>query len=1134
MGCLASKARGVGNRSGNAKNEHLQGIVMPDSGAVSNDKRERVVSDGVGGARFMAEPAMSAARSLVARFEKQVEIHRERPAVQDGELVLTYSELDGWANDIAARLLRVRKHHAEPVGLLAGHDASTLAGLLGILKAGKFYVPLNPGDPPTRIEAILDLSAASAVLADPDANELLQQNSGRCELILISRRSEQERLADAPKRHLGSLSYILCTSGTTGVPKGVLQCDRNVLHFSDVYAGALELSHHDRLTLLPWFGFDAAVMDIFGALLNGACLCLYDVKKRGAAGLCDWLHTSGATVWHSTPTLFRAAMASSTREVPDALRFVVFGGEEVSARDVELARARSAEHCRVINGFGPTEATIASQYVMKVETKFEGMRAPIGRPVGGAEIVLLDPAGRPAADTGEIAVRSPYIALGYFGRPDLTAERFVPDPFGVGKRLYKTGDLARWRTDGELEFLGRSDQQVKVRGFRIEPGEIEAALVRHPAVDQAVVDAREDRPGDKQLIGYVVSSAHKSAEASTLRRYLGDLLPDHMIPAAIVVIDALPLTPNGKLDRRALPAPKFSSAVARSAQTPIEEALSVIWSDVLQIECVDVEASLFDQGGHSLNAMHLMTWVNRTFHLNLPLRTLFENPSISRLAGVVDQAVARDPSRKALIFLPTRQEAHVRRSGDRHAKGDYYTIRLVGDLMLGSLKSAVRHYFSRNHELTWKPAMSEELTVEHWTGSHPSEPRQTRSITGGRRQSAVEAHDETPGRLRLWRLAPQDHILQLPSESLGERSIGVAAAEIGDQYTALLAGPSAGTTGTKVPNAGQSELQGQSIPWPITGWQVTSPESQGLKSEAIKKLVDFGIANQIDSVLIARNGFVVENVYVSPFRAGIKHALNSATKAVTATAIAIALEKGLLSDVNRRVVEFLPDCFQRRDSFRDITIQHLLNMRSGIDWTEPLGPHDEDIETSHRMKQGAHWVEFIAEQPMSHRPGTYFNYCSANAHLLSAIVTKIAGVDMARFVQKNLFDHLNIVDFEWASDPQGITIGGWGLSLLPEDLAKIGYLYLRGGVWKDKRLLPMAWTRQLVEASGEVYRGRAYRNFFWCLPHKQVYIANGNHRQLAILIPRLNIVAVLTGRKNYPLETMIDLIIESAEGGNLP
>ena len=356
-----------------------------------------------------------------------------------------------------------------------------VAALLGTLRSGNAYVPLDPLYPPERLAFIVEDAEAGVLVTDTRNLELARTLAAARTHRQHRQLEPTEAGPDEAPVSPDAIAYLLYTSGSTGQPKGVVQNHRNVLHHIRVYTNNLHIASGDRLALLASFNFDAAVMDVFGALLNGATLCLLDVRTHAVERLAEWLQRCRITIYHSTPTLYRTLLLAlpDTRAFPD-VRLVVLGGEEVVRRDVELYRRHFSPGCLFVNGLGPTESTVSFQHFIDQRTPLAGWTVPVGFAVPDTALVLLDPDGQPTPLRGEIGIRSAHVALGYWRRPTLTATAFLGDPAGGGPRIYRTGDLGRCAPDGTLEFLGRRDDQVKVRGFRIEPAEVEAAIDSTP------------------------------------------------------------------------------------------------------------------------------------------------------------------------------------------------------------------------------------------------------------------------------------------------------------------------------------------------------------------------------------------------------------------------------------------------------------------------------------------------------------------------------------------------------------------------------------------------------------------------------------------------------------------------------
>jgi amino acid adenylation domain-containing protein len=622
-------------------------------------------------------------QSIADRFAAQVEKYPKRVAIKSKQHEWTYEHLQVATDRIAQAILSSRGIGEERVALLFEHDAPMIAGMLGVLRAGKTYVPLDPHYPEERLAQIIEHAQASVILTNNKnlalAGDLVKHGLTECDfqLINVDAISSAANCIAVPTVKPDSLAYILYTSGSTGQPKGVMQNHRNVLHYIRVYTNNLHLSADDRLTLFSSYCFDASVMDIYGALLNGATLYPIDIREDGLAGLPERLVAEEITVYHSTPTVYRyfidALSDQGKQSQFPSVRLVVLGGEKVSRADVELYQQRFADQCLFVNGLGPTEATVSLQNFIDKQTVVYGDSVPVGFPVADTEVLLLNKAGRRAEISGEIAVKSAHVALGYWNNPEATAAAFstpaTPDRFidlssqrqssqivredSDNQRIYRTGDMGRRLPDGSIKFEGRKDFQIKIRGFRVELGEIESILLQHSEVSEGVVVAQENGAGDKRLVAYVVPE-HSPGSTSTsitteLREFLKQKLPEYMVPGSFVTLEALPLTPSGKLNRRALPSSENFSPeqngnskngdheVAATARTPLEQTLARIWSELLETKAVGVNDNFFELGGHSLLAVRLFAQIEKRLGKRLPLATLFRAPTVAQLAAIIQK-----------------------------------------------------------------------------------------------------------------------------------------------------------------------------------------------------------------------------------------------------------------------------------------------------------------------------------------------------------------------------------------------------------------------------------------------------------------------------------------------------------------
>ncbi|MGH7831122.1 MAG: non-ribosomal peptide synthetase, partial [Candidatus Binatia bacterium] len=513
------------------------------------------------------------------------------------------------ANRVARAISDQCGERQEQVALLLEHGAPLISAILGALKAGKIYVPLDPSYPLSRTAYILKDSQAGLIVTNGKnvslAKRLAPDKIPVINTDLFSRDLSGKNAGLSPSAD--TLAYILYTSGSTGQPKGVVQTHRNVLHDVMEYTNTLRICPDDRMTLLYSYSVNGSVRGIFGALLNGAALYPLDVKQEGLANLADLLIREEITFYHSVPSVFRSFVAVLTgKEKFPRLRLIRFGGERVLTKDVELYTKHFSDNCILYTGMGSTEAGHIRHCFLDKRSRITGSVVPTGYPVEAKEVLLLDEAGVEVEsnEIGEIAVRSPYLSPGYWQRPDLTQTKFLRDRYEEDQRIYLTGDLGRMRPDGCLEHVGRKDFQVKVRGYRIEVAEIEVALLDFPGINEAIVTSREDRYGDPCLVAYLVPSNQPDPSTAELRSFLKSRLPDHMIPTAFVMLTTVPLTPNGKVDLRALPLVDLvrseSEAGFVAPRTTTEEEIAAIWARIFGLDKVGRDDNFFDLGGHSL------------------------------------------------------------------------------------------------------------------------------------------------------------------------------------------------------------------------------------------------------------------------------------------------------------------------------------------------------------------------------------------------------------------------------------------------------------------------------------------------------------------------------------------------------
>ncbi len=610
-------------------------------------------------------------QTIQERFEKQVSSYPGNIAIKSRKESWTYQELNHQANQIGRAVLAASGGGEGRIALLLNHDQWMVAGILGVLKAGKTYVPLDASYPRQRLREILEDAEAAGLLTN-NTNLRFAEDLIKAGLPLIN----LDRLdASTPGDDLqvqctpDSLAYILYTSGSTGKPKGVVQNHRNVLHHLRSYTNNLHICAGDKLTLLSSYAVDAAVMDIFGAVLNGATLCPIDLRTEALTLLLERLNEEEITIYHSTPTVYRYFVNTlREQEVCPSIRLVVLGGEEVQKRDFELYRKHFSPLCLFVNGLGPTESTVSLQYFVNQQTEITHEAVPVGHPVENTEVSLFNEAGEQVAiyGVGEIIIKSPHVALGYWRRPELTGTAFLNASADGYWRSYRTGDLGRWLANGTIEYVGRRDNQVKIRGHRVELGEVEAALRTCRGVSEcAVVWQRGENRSGERLVAYVVlREAEKEVSVSQWRPQLEERLPPYMVPSVFMVIDKMPMTTSGKVDKRALPEVEAGQAELGSeyeeARTETEETLVSIWREVLNVERVGIHDNFFELGGHSLLVTQLNSRVKERFHVEIALRSMFESPTVATLAQLIEQSPAQPKNKNVPKLAPAPR--HNRRS----------------------------------------------------------------------------------------------------------------------------------------------------------------------------------------------------------------------------------------------------------------------------------------------------------------------------------------------------------------------------------------------------------------------------------------------------------------------------------------
>ncbi|MEC1795758.1 amino acid adenylation domain-containing protein [Bacillus mojavensis] len=660
--------------------------------------------------------------SLPDMFEEQAKRSPERIALICDHIQLSYQELNEQANRLAHLLIEKGLGPEQFVALALPRSSEMVAAMLAVLKTGAAYLPLDPEFPADRISYMLKDAKPSCMITTEEIAATLPDDITAPQLVLdqpVTKEIVKRYSADNPNVHVSLVhpAYIIYTSGSTGRPKGVVVTLKSLSNFLLSMQERFSLNEQDRLLAVTTVAFDISALELFLPLISGASIVVAQKEIiREPQALAKMIEYFDITIMQATPTLWHALVTNEPEKLRE-LRVLV-GGEALPSG---LLQALQALDCPVTNLYGPTETTIWSAAAF-LEKGVQGV-PPIGKPIWNTQVYVLDNSLQPVPPgiVGELYIAGTGLARGYLGRPDLTAERFVADPYGPpGTRMYRTGDQARWRADGSLDYIGRADHQIKIRGFRIELGEIDAVLAKHPQIEQAAVVVREDQPGDRRLVAYlVVSSALDIAE---LRRYVGASLPDYMVPAAFVEIDELPLTPNGKLDRKALPAPDFSASVTdRGPRTPQEEILCDLFAEVLGLARVGIDDSFFELGGHSLLAARLMSRIRETMGAELGIAKLFDEPTVAGLAAHLDQAQsvrpalqrAERPENIPLSFAQRRLWFLHCLEGPSPTYNIPVAVRLSGELNKEALQAALYDLISRHESLRTIFPESQGTSYQH-------------------------------------------------------------------------------------------------------------------------------------------------------------------------------------------------------------------------------------------------------------------------------------------------------------------------------------------------------------------------------------------------------------------------------------
>ena len=776
-------------------------------------------------------------------FEARVAADPDAPAAAyEGESI-SYGELNERANRLARLLRDLGVGPEVPVALCLRRSLDLVVAIVAVLKAGGAYIPLDPDYPADRLAFVLGDAAPPVLLTQEELLSHLPPHQGRTVCLdrdaaeLEGRSGENLEPLATPE----SLAYVIYTSGSTGQPKGVQVEHRNVSRLFGATDAWFGFGPEDTWLLFHSYAFDFSVWELWGALLHGGRLVVPPLwTTRAPDAIARLLVDEGVTVFNATPTLFVSAQEELVRVAGElALRFVIFGGEALHPSSLRPWFSRFGEDSpRLVNMYGITETTVHVTYRVLSAADCERDASPIGEPIPDLQVYVLDDRLEPVAPgvPGELFVGGAGVARGYLNRLELTAERFVPNPFGPG-RLYRSGDGARYREDGALEFLGRLDDQVKIRGFRIELGEIQATLAEHEAVGEGVVVPFDGGDGDTRLAAYVVPATATTGELretlrsgtaaagadllrAELREWLAQRLPAYMVPASLTLLGELPLTPNGKLDRRALPAPVWEeqgAATFTAPRTPAEVAIAEIWKEILGLDRIGVDDDFFHLGGHSLLAARVATRARERFEMELSVRALFEHPTLAGFAehvaaekggideepapavAVTDEPGAYPPSftQRQLLFIDELVPNIATYNGA-------FAVRIAGSLDVGALEASIADVVARHEALhtvfRWTPEGPVQVVLEEWgfdlpvvdlsTVSPQGRDQELQRLLQERAREPFDLARDLMVRATLYRLGAEEHVLIVVTHHIASDgwSVGIFCSDLSELYEARIRG----------------------------------------------------------------------------------------------------------------------------------------------------------------------------------------------------------------------------------------------------------------------------------------------------------------------------------------------------------
>ena len=609
------------------------------------------------------EPGFTDIASL---FEHTAEHFAERPAIRSEDAEITYNHLNREANRVAHAILQETSGTPQRIALLFEQGIDPIAAMFGVLKAGCAFVPLDASNPAEKLIEICNSCKPALILTGKNPPVAAQEIAGsRTPVVEISQlpatlpETNPERSTD-----IDSLAYIFYTSGSTGKPKGVCQSQRNLFHFVRTYSNTLSISSRDHLSLLYSLGFSASNMDVFSALLNGATLYPYNIRKRGTAALATWLDQSEISILHTVPTVFRHLLAAlDDSHSFQTVRGIDLGGETVFRSDIDLFKKHFTKECILINHLAATEASVIAQHQVDPSREYATEMLPVGQAADGVHIDIVGSNGEPAApgQPGELIIRSPYVSTGYWKLPELTRKAFAKNEQESHHSAYRSADLGYRAENGEIYFLGRKDSRVKIRGYSVDTDEVEAAIRTCSSIQDTAVVARQTQPDRPlQLTAFFVDKPQSPVSPDDLRRQLARSVADYMIPAEFIRMDALPLTESGKIDRKSLAQLDRSENRPEQArptpQTDTEHLIAALYSKILSIDPVGRHDDFFMLGGNSLQATEFHTLLEAAVSRQIPLKLFLENSTVSGLASVIDsQNREPHPTSGNTLLLPLRK-----------------------------------------------------------------------------------------------------------------------------------------------------------------------------------------------------------------------------------------------------------------------------------------------------------------------------------------------------------------------------------------------------------------------------------------------------------------------------------------------